>query len=92
MTTSILEALKACLCDYTMDERGDVGSLVRLEAIDAIRVAWAHQVLPDGDQAHHLVALICGLAVSKLDKVRFRAWTCLQEMWSVFGVDMKPKL
>ena len=92
MTTSILEALKTCLCDYTTDERGDVGSLIRVEAIDAIRMAWVRQVLPDGDLTQQLVALISGLAVSKLDKVRIRAWMCLQEVWSIFGLDAKPEL
>lgn len=83
MTAEIAEILLSCLNDYTTDRRGDIGSLVRLEAIDAIGVALSHNLLSDLEPRRSLLARICGLAVEKLDKVRFRAWTCLHDHWTL---------
>lgn len=84
MTAEIAEVLLSCLNDYTIDRRGDVGSLVRMEAIDAIGVALSHNLLSDLEPRRSILARICGLAVEKLDKVRFRAWTCLHNHWTLF--------
>ena len=85
----LAQALHACLSDYTTDRRGDIGSLIRLEAIDATAV-----VLKDGllntSERRVMVARICSLAVEKLDKVRFRAWSCLQANWRIFGLEAEP--
>lgn len=75
--------LQLCLNDYTTDRRGDIGSLVRLEAIDAIGVALSHQLLSDVEPRRSILARICGLAVERLDKIRFRAWTCLHDHWAL---------
>ena len=82
--------MHACLNDYTTDRRGDVGSLIRLEAIDATAVILRKGLLSVGER-QGMAARICGLAVEKLDKVRFRAWSCLQANWGVFGLDAKPQ-
>jgi tubulin-specific chaperone D len=37
--------LKLALDDYTIDSRGDIGSLVRLAAIDAITTGWQSHVI-----------------------------------------------
>ncbi len=58
--------------------------MVRVEAIDAVGVALKHNLLRDQEVLQDLVARICGLACEKLDKVRFRAWTLLQDHWAVF--------
>ena len=86
----VVQALHACLNDYTTDRRGDVGSLIRLEAIDATAVILRKGLLSVRER-QGMAARICGLAVEKLDKVRFRAWNCLQANWGVFGLDIKPQ-
>ena len=91
ITPSLSQALFACLNDYTTDRRGDVGSLVRLEAIDATAVVLKKGLLSISER-QNMAARICGLAVEKLDKVRFRAWVCLQANWRVFGLGAKPQM
>lgn len=90
ITGTISQALHACLDDYTTDRRGDVGSLIRLEAIDATAVVLKRRLLSVSER-QDMAARICGLAVEKLDKVRFRAWGCLQANWKVFGLGAKPQ-
>ena len=89
-TVSITTALRLCLNDYTTDRRGDVGSMVRMEAIDAVSVALKHGLLRDQEVIQDLVSRICGLACEKLDKVRFRAWSILRDHWAVFGDQTRP--
>lgn len=90
ITAPITAVLKTCLDDYTTDERGDVGSMVRVEAIDAVGVALKYDLLRGQETMRELVARICGLATEKLDKVRFRAWAILKDHWAVFGRQMFP--
>lgn len=91
ITENLSQALHACLNDYTTDRRGDVGSLIRLEAIDATAVVLKKGLLSTSDR-QDMAAKICGLAVEKLDKVRFRAWGCLQANWEIFGLGAKPQI
>ena len=82
----IFEALVECLNDYTNDSRlGDIGSEVRMEAIAAATFALrrVHALRATANQAlrNRLIYRICSLATESLDKVRFRAATCLQEIW-----------
>ena len=67
-----------------------MGSLIRLEAIDATAVILRESLLSVRER-QGMAARICGIAVEKLDKVRFRAWNCLQANWSIFGLDTKPQ-
>lgn len=90
ISESVSQALHACLNDYTTDRRGDVGSLIRLEAIDATAVILKKGLLCMRE-SQDMAARICGLAVEKLDRVRFRAWNCLRDNWGVFGLDAKPR-
>ena len=85
-----MQALHTCLNDYTTDRRGDVGSLIRLEAIDATAVILRKGLLCVRER-QGMATRVCGLAVEKLDKVRHRAWNCLQANWDVFGLDAKPQ-
>ena len=87
---NLSQALHACLSDYTTDRRGDIGSLIRLEAIDATAVVLKKGLLSISER-QIMAARICGLAVEKLDKVRFRAWSCLQANWALFGLDAEPQ-
>lgn len=90
ISENLSQALHACLSDYTTDRRGDVGSLIRLEAIDATAVVLEKGLLCKRE-SQDMAARICGLAVEKLDRVRFRAWKCLRDNWDVFGLDAKPQ-
>ena len=84
MTTSIIEALQTCLNDYTNDQRGDIGSHLRIEAIEAVDVSLQYDLLPEEKPRQALIARICRLAGERLDKVRIRAWRCMQNHWVTF--------
>lgn len=75
---SIIQALSRCLDDYTTDQRGDVGSLLRLEAINAVDVALRSHDDLEQSSREMLLSRICRLSVEKLDKVRNCAWACLE--------------
>ncbi|MCJ1288334.1 hypothetical protein MMC26_007689 [Xylographa opegraphella] len=69
-----------CLQDYTIDQRGDIGSLVRFEAIVTVHTVHKHGMLVTTRQRQELVARVCSLAAEKLDKIRYRAWQCLSDL------------
>ena len=71
--------LLACLQDHTIDQRGDIGSQVRIEAIKAVQAMVEYGMLEKDENATRLLAHVVGLAVEKLDKVRAQAWLCLQK-------------
>ena len=81
----ILERTFDCLGDYTINQKGDVGSLVRVEAINAVLVLL-NEGLVDKDDEQRFVAEVGGLAVEKLDKVRWNAWNCIKSHMSAFGI------
>ena len=89
MTRNLAKALIVCLDDYTTDQRGDVGSLVRIAAVDAFSTVLKKNLLNLSDR-QILAAKVCGLAVEKLDKVRWRAWSCLQSNWHVCAMGYRP--
>jgi hypothetical protein len=84
ITHEIIDMLRLALDDYTVDSRGDVGSWVRSEAIDALAVGWESGALRDENTQGEkiieevLISRIARLAAEKLDKVRFKAWKCLR--------------
>ncbi|ETN42153.1 uncharacterized protein HMPREF1541_04094 [Cyphellophora europaea CBS 101466] len=85
------KALVAGLNDYTNDQRGDIGSLLRLASIDAVEVLCNRPGHPARLQMlQKLIPYITRLAAEKLNKVRHRAWSCLQLGWSTLG--LKPEL
>ncbi|KAL9117901.1 MAG: hypothetical protein Q9187_005556 [Circinaria calcarea] len=89
MTESISNVLSNSLEDYTIDQRGDVGSLVRIEAIRVVQVALQHDLLDEATK-QRLVSRVVGLAVEKLDKVRFCAWSCLENTWAYLRPGENP--
>ena len=89
MTQSVSNAIWLSLDDYTIDQRGDIGSLVRIEAINAVHTACQHDLL-DEVTTRVLLSKVCGLAVEKLDRVRFRAWRCLKDNWVLFATRSLP--
>lgn len=78
LSSKIADALTTTLNDYTINERGDVGSLVRLEALNAVEIAWKHGILGGLEQESQICADVTRLSLEKLDKVRTRAAACLQ--------------
>ncbi|PGH00269.1 hypothetical protein GX51_05872 [Blastomyces parvus] len=82
---------KAFLNDYTTDRRGDVGSFIRLEAIEAVNIIIRSKVPPGPTPAYlkDLMGCVVRLAAEKLDKVRFHAWNCLQTFWER-STDLPP--
>ncbi|KAL8790067.1 MAG: hypothetical protein Q9213_000769 [Squamulea squamosa] len=90
-------AIIECLDDHTIDSRGDIGSDVRIAAIDLLsktHAAW------DDSLKHKAFGIVYGLAVEKLDRVRGCAWSCIRNQrivsvqdlertasWSTYNVD-----
>ncbi|RPB29328.1 hypothetical protein L211DRAFT_872114 [Terfezia boudieri ATCC MYA-4762] len=88
----VVSALCKGLDDYSVDTRGDVGSWVRTESIEAVMAGWKSGVLrfgvcisaPDGvkeeevDVMTTLIPRLLRLAVEKLDKLRSKAFFALK--------------
>ena len=81
----ISQALDRSLNDYTINERGDVGSLVRLEALNTVDILWSKWdaldplFRPDDTDFENdpITLSVVRLALERLDKVRNRATACL---------------
>lgn len=76
----LLVAVEDCLNDYTINERGDVGSLSRFQALLAIEQIWSlsqqsNLELPPGKLPS--LVTVQRLAMERLDKVRLQAAKCL---------------
>ncbi|KAJ6144506.1 hypothetical protein N7470_008401 [Penicillium chermesinum] len=80
LTNTIATSLIDFLNDYTTNMRGDVGSLIRVEAIQAAR-AIAPQLEGRSQIVLDLTGCLCRLACEKLDKVRLQAALCLQDCY-----------
>ena len=82
----ISESIAVALNDYTINEQGHVGSLVRIEAISATATLLDGDLLND-EQRQQLIGIVSGLATEKLDKIRLKAWSCLQPHLSTYTFD-----
>lgn len=77
----LIVALDAGLNDYTITERGDVGSLVRTEAIQCVQSIWESGQLPLEPASKQLLeGNIIRLALEKMDRVRTQAARCLAKI------------
>lgn len=77
---TIVSAVDAGLNDYTITERGDVGSLVRTRSIQCVQHMWSRDLLDrDSDLGRILQANIIRLCLEKMDRVRLQAARCLKE-------------
>lgn len=85
VTDTIVDHFVGFLNDYTTDRRGDIGSLVRVEALQGARVILQkhHGSTFRSECTQKLLGCISRLAAEKLDKVRFQAWLCLQRFWEL---------
>jgi hypothetical protein len=68
----VITALHIALNDYTITERGDVGSLVRTAALDTVGTGWAAGTLQiHGSDIHRQIYDdVIRLSLEKLDKIR----------------------
>ncbi|KAI9675943.1 MAG: hypothetical protein M1829_003181 [Trizodia sp. TS-e1964] len=79
LTNEMVDMLRRCLDDYSSDSRGDIGSWVRIEAIDAVAKAWQMGLISLKSSVEEmLVSRVIRLSGEKLDKVRFRGWIGLK--------------
>ncbi|CAG7939163.1 unnamed protein product [Penicillium salamii] len=88
-TNELASTFLSFLNDYTTDRRGDVGSLIRVEAIQAVGVLLEREPTSRSPLIQELVGCLCRLACEKLDKVRLQAWLCLQSFWES-AADLPP--
>nr|CCC49973.1 putative tubulin folding cofactor D, fragment [Trypanosoma vivax Y486] len=85
----VIQHLLNALDDYAADRRGDVGSFVRLEAIDALPVVVEYGQRMGLCTSAVVLRVICALlkqAMEKLDKLRGRAVTALERVVHLRGV------
>jgi hypothetical protein len=88
----VAQAIHIGLTDYTIDERGDVGSLVRLQALTCVSRLLSLELLQqDSDRRQLLQSDILRLSLEKLDRVRGRAamyrQQCLPQDFNVHDAD-----
>lgn len=73
----IFSAVHQGLNDYTIDERGDIGSLVRLQSLTCASTILSNAAFqPYGELVQTLKGDILRLSLEKLDRVRLQAAQC----------------
>ncbi|KAJ5656375.1 Tubulin-specific chaperone D C-terminal [Penicillium longicatenatum] len=88
LTQTIAQSLVGFLNDYTTDRRGDIGSLIRIEAIEVAKILQP-KLSSSSPIVFELAGCLCRLACEKLDKVRLQASLCLQDcFWEM--VEFNP--
>ena len=74
---TIVEAIHVGLTDYTIDERGDIGSLVRLQGLTCVSRLLSMDILAENTEYCELLQSdVLRLSLEKLDRVRTRAAEC----------------
>ncbi|KEF55772.1 uncharacterized protein A1O9_08523 [Exophiala aquamarina CBS 119918] len=76
----IKDAITTGLIDYTNDQRGDIGSTLRvqtIEAVDSFRNN-PHTTREKKEVLEAVMPIVVKLASEKLSSVRFRAWKCVE--------------
>ena len=68
--------------DYTIDQRGDIGSVLRLEAIHVVSEMGSKSSFGSLGGEQLLLETLSTLAGERLDKVRCQAWNCLSYIWN----------
>ena len=74
---AVFSAIQFALNDYTINERGDVGSFVRAEALTAMEEVWKCGIFDGSDDKWQLEAAVVRSSVEKLDRIRSQAANCL---------------
>ncbi|KIW21019.1 hypothetical protein PV08_01598 [Exophiala spinifera] len=75
------EVLCCGLDDYTNDQRGDIGSMLRLQSIETLDAYRKGSSQPSEVIGEAVLPYVAKLASEKLLSVRFRAWKCLEGYW-----------
>ena len=83
MSHKLIPALETALQDYTMDQRGDIGSILRLEAISVLQEVAMQRERPASKVLNPSLQVLSTLAGEKLDKVRSAAWRCFSRLWKL---------
>ncbi|KAF1816832.1 hypothetical protein P152DRAFT_426157 [Eremomyces bilateralis CBS 781.70] len=94
------ETLLKSFNDYTVTSQGDVGSLVRLEALPIFASIWSsdialgtHSESEEGNMEIQLYASLLRLSLEKLDKLRSRARTLVSRPRLYYAaIDDRPEL
>ncbi|KAK2078653.1 hypothetical protein QBZ16_003493 [Prototheca wickerhamii] len=87
LLTPAIESCLAALQDYTIDNRGDVGSWARETALSALQdLAPALQRAADAGTleravARRAAAVACQQAVERIGRVREAGWRCVARLW-----------
>jgi tubulin-specific chaperone D len=90
VSEQVIDALHIALNDYTVTERGDVGALVRLEALNTTATGWSTGLIKSTSPDGRLHANVLRLSLEKLDKIRGRAAHVL-EQGSLEHLEIKVK-
>ncbi|OCT45398.1 putative tubulin-specific chaperone D [Cladophialophora carrionii] len=80
VSVALSSVLQRGLTDYTNDQRGDIGSILRLQTLETVD-AYRGNCSAHGENAavlRQVMPLVVKLAAEKLNNVRFRAWKCLE--------------
>ncbi|OQU99977.1 hypothetical protein CLAIMM_05543 [Cladophialophora immunda] len=83
MTSRLYSAFQCGLKDYTNDQRGDIGSTLRLQTLETVDMYRSQFDSREqaGAISKDVMPLVVKLAAEKLANVRFRAWKCLESHW-----------
>lgn len=89
---NITDALCCGLTDYSNDQRGDIGSLLRLQSLETINALRSNEAALEilNGSLEKVMPVIVRLAAEKLDSVRVQAWKCLQSYWQSQATMPKP--
>ncbi|KAL8718277.1 MAG: hypothetical protein Q9225_004568 [Loekoesia sp. 1 TL-2023] len=85
-TEPLHQALVDCLSDYSILASRDVGSEVRMQAIETV-ASMDDSMLRAHAQRTKIFEEIYGLAVEKLDRVRDTAWKCIVKHFSILSLE-----
>lgn len=94
-----MSSLEACLTDYSTDQRGDVGSWVRIAAMNLLGFLMPCVSKLDTNESQYLdmqittrfVAALLKQSVERIDKVRACAGQVLYDLISNEDVNMPSK-
>ena len=70
-----------------MDQRGDIGSVLRLEGIATVQSMYQRPEFEELEGRHRILEALSTLGCEKLDKVRCQAWQSLSGFWQRGSAD-----
>lgn len=83
--SDVSRVLRRGLTDYTNDQRGDIGSVLRLQSLETADLLRRNPnkvtQTQSGKITQDIMPLVVKLAGERLNNVRFKAWKCLESYW-----------